>query len=87
MQDAEYRILDALYFPEPFSRIVEETGLPAALVGAALRQMLHWRWVQAMVYNTSQRRWEVARAYDADDLSGYGFQATHRGIEAHQKGM
>ena len=84
MNDAEYRVLDRLFFPEPFGKLPEETGLPPKLVAAALRQLVHQRMVTAMTWDAGRSEWSPTKAYNADDLTGYAFQITHRGLDAYQ---
>lgn len=86
MDDAEFRILDRLLFPEPFEHLPEETGLPAHLVAAVLRQLLHQRMIRAYTWNDERQTWEPATLYSgASTMAPYAFQMTHTGLRAYEK--
>jgi hypothetical protein len=83
LTDMQFRILDALYFVEPFDKILEEVGGPENLVAADLRQLIDRKWVQPMRYSDAAKDYVRSPIHDSDDLRAYHYLATREGLLVH----
>jgi hypothetical protein len=83
MTETQFKILDSLYFLEPFERIVEEVGEPRAIVANELKQLLAWNWVQAYRYEPEKQDYASTCIVDGDNLEDYRFGATKEGLLRH----
>ncbi|MGM0588549.1 MAG: hypothetical protein ACQETE_09060 [Bacteroidota bacterium] len=71
-------IIDKLIFPEPFDRILEETGLTYGELRDELITMLNEGLVTVMEENG--QKVERQYFYDTDNLRSFSFQATKNGL-------
>jgi hypothetical protein len=83
LNDVQFAILDALYFPEPFEKVTEEVPFTRPVVLAELRQLLHQRMVQALRWDDTARDYLATPHVDFDCLPEYRFLATKTGLLAH----
>jgi hypothetical protein len=74
------QVLESLFFVEPFDKIVEETGLPAAVVADELKHLIARRWVQVMTFNAEAGDFLPTAIYDGDRLQNCYFLATREGL-------
>lgn len=79
----EYRILDSLYFVEPFDRIVAECGEKPAIVSDVIEQLLHKKLIVPMRWDEEKSDYVSSFMYDRDDLNAYSYMATKEGLMAH----
>jgi len=77
---SELSILERLVFPEPFSIIMEETGLQSGELRDDLINLLNFGFVEA--YEFKGQRITSTGFYDADNLQKFTFRATSRGLSA-----
>jgi hypothetical protein len=75
---AQRAIIDKLVFPEPFDRILEETGLSYGELRDELITMLN----EGLVEVSEENGVQVERQYfyDTDNLQSFSFQATKSGL-------
>lgn len=83
MNDAQFSILDTLYFVEPYDQIIAETGLPESVVKDELRNLIAARLVQVMSYDEKSKDFVRSSMYDADDMRAYHYLATKEGLLKH----
>jgi hypothetical protein len=83
LTDLQFRILDSLYFVEPFETILAEAGAPENLVAADLRALISRRWVQAMHFDPKAQDYVSSAIYDTSDLRAYRYLATKEGLLVH----
>ena len=85
MTETQFKILDSLYFPEPFGRILEEVGEPRAIVADELKRLIAWNWVQAYCYEPEKQDYLPTCIVDGDNLEDgrYRFSATKEGLLRH----
>jgi len=83
MTDLQFRILDCLYFVEPFPRIVEEVSEPPAVVADELKTMIHRRWVQVFIFDEQKNDYFPSPTHDVDHFERYAFLATKEGLLRH----
>lgn len=72
-------ILEKLIFPEPFERILEETGLHTGTLRDELINLLSYGYVEA--HETSNGREQDIDFYDTDNLQLFSFRATKQGLK------
>lgn len=83
LNDAQFAVMDTLYFVEPFHAIVEESGLSAAVVKDELRNLIALRYVQVMAYDEKSKDYVRSTMYDADRMGDYFYLATREGLLKH----
>jgi hypothetical protein len=83
LNDAQFAILDTLYFVEPFDQIIEESGLPESVVKDELRNLIAARWVQVMAFDETSKDFVRSTLYDADNMRDYHYLATKEGLLKH----
>ncbi|MCS6904905.1 MAG: hypothetical protein RML72_00785 [Bacteroidia bacterium] len=83
MNETQFKILDALYFPESFEKIVEEVGESKAIVANELKQLLAWNWVQAYIFDPIHQDYVPTFIVDGDNLEPYFCSATKEGLLHH----
>lgn len=81
MTDAEFDVLDALYFVTPFAEVVQESGLPEAVVRDALRGMVHRGWVRC--YQGPDTELMPQEVVFEEHYGAYHYLATKAGLLAH----
>jgi len=80
LSETQVRILESLYFVETFSTIVDESRLPAAIVGAELKVLISKRWVQVMAFDEKSQDYLPVPFYDGDHMKNASFLATKQGL-------
>lgn len=83
LSELEFRILDSLYFVEPFDRIVEECGEKPAIVSDVIEQLIHKKWIVPMRWDEEKADFVRSYMYDRDDLNAFSYMATKEGLMAH----
>lgn len=83
INDAQFAILDSLYFVEPFDRIIEESGLSESVVKDELRNLIAARLVQVMAFDEKSKDYIRSTMYDADNMRDYHYLATKEGLLKH----
>jgi len=83
LNDLQYKILDSLYFVEPFDKILEEVAEPENLVAAELKQMISRRWVQPMRWDAEKGDFVRSNIHDVDDMRAFRYLATKEGLLKH----
>lgn len=83
LTDLEFDILNALYFVEPFEKVLEETGQPESQVKDGLRFLIDNKLVTPMKWDDEKGAYIRSIIYDADDMRAYRYLATRDGLVAH----
>lgn len=83
INDAQFAILDSLYFVEPFDRIIDESGLSESVVKDELRNLIAARLVQVMAFDEKSKDYIRSTMYDADNMRDYHYLATKEGLLKH----
>lgn len=83
INEAQFAILDSLYFVEPFDRIIEESGLSESVVKDELRNLIASRLVQVMAFDEKSKDFIRSTMYDADNMRDYHYLATREGLLKH----
>ncbi|MCE3006922.1 MAG: hypothetical protein LW884_01040 [Bacteroidetes bacterium] len=83
LNELQFRILDSLYFVEPFETIVAEAGASPAIVGAELKELIARRLVQVMAFDEQAQDYLPTFFHDADDMGAYHYLATREGLMKH----
>ena len=83
LTNIDYDILNALYFVEPFEKILEEVDAPDQIVADCLKQLISKRLVSAMKWDEEKREYVRSFIYDSDNMNAYSYMATKEGLMAH----
>ncbi|GAB1449612.1 MAG: hypothetical protein LCH37_12060 [Bacteroidetes bacterium] len=83
LSELEWDILNCLYFVEPFSTLLEETGYPAPIVADGLKTLIHRKMVVPMRFDETKQEYLRTFYYDADNMDAYSYLATKEGLMAH----
>ncbi|RMG26483.1 MAG: hypothetical protein D6730_09050 [Bacteroidetes bacterium] len=83
LNDIQFQILDALYFVEPFSALLQEVDAPEAVIKDELRILIDRDWVQVMEFVEEKGDYLRTAIYDADNMQQYAFLATKKGLLVH----
>jgi len=83
LDDIEWEILDAIYFIEPFSNILNEVKAPRAVVADCLKQLIHKKYVVALEWNEEKQDYLKTYMYNTDNMDDYFYLATKDGLLAH----
>jgi hypothetical protein len=84
LSDLANDILNALYFVEPFERIVEEcNGVNKNIVADELKQLIAKKLVTPMRYDEVEKEYVRSFIYDTDNMNSYHYLATKDGLLAH----
>jgi hypothetical protein len=83
IDDLEFDILNCLYFVEPFEKILEEVSYSPAVVGDALKTLIHKKMVVAMKWDDEKQDYLRSFIYDSDNMHAYSYLATKEGLIAH----
>jgi len=75
--DTEQLVLSKMIFPETFESLVQETGVPANVLGDILKQLLHYRYISPVVHAG-----ETSDLYDVDNLPAFQYRLTRKGFDA-----
>jgi hypothetical protein len=81
LSSSEKQVLSYLIFPEPFSRVLEETGMPYGSLRDDLMNLVSHGYVE--VYEIDGSR-PVSPFYDSDNLQLFAFKATKSGLKQIQ---
>lgn len=83
LTDVEYDIINALYFVEPYDKILEDVGGAETIVRDALRFLIDKKLVTPMTWDEARQDYIRSFIYDADDMMAYRYLATREGLNAH----
>ncbi|MCX6351652.1 MAG: hypothetical protein NTX03_07310 [Bacteroidetes bacterium] len=83
LDDVAMDILSAVYFVEPFDKILEDVNHPAKVVADSLKFLIMHRYITAMKLNEGEDVYVRSFIYDADDMRAYNYVATRKGLLAH----
>lgn len=83
INEIQFRILDALYFVEPFETLLEEVGASENIIANELRQLISHRYVQAMRYDNATEDYVPSTVFNSDDLREFRYLATKEGLLKH----
>lgn len=83
LNDAQFSILDALYFVEPFGHLAEEAGLPLPVLRDELRTMIDRGWVHVLRYDEARSDYVKTQIFDSDHMEQYAYLATKAGLMKH----
>jgi hypothetical protein len=86
LNDVQFRILDAVYFVEPFERIAEEAGAPLPVIVDEMRYLIDRGWIQVMQFDPERNDYVRTGIFDTDHLEQYHFLATKAGLLKHNGG-
>ncbi len=78
---SEKQVLSFLIFPEPFSQVQEESGMPYGSLRDDLMNLVSHGYVE--VYEIDGSR-SVSPFYDSDNLELFAFKATKSGLKVIQ---
>ena len=76
----QLKILNCLYFVEPFEHILAETNLPKPILSDELKTLLSNRLVAILKFDNLSNDWLETNFYDSDKLDSYAFRATSAGL-------
>ena len=77
---SKHSVLERLVFREPFSSIMDETGLQYGELRDDLINLLNFGFVEA--FEGSDDRITPTKFYDSDNLQKFRFRATSKGLSA-----
>lgn len=83
LNDIQFKILDAVYFVEPFANILEEVEEPKAVLIDELRTLIDRGWIQVMAYDETRGDYQRSPIYDSDHMEDYAYLATKEGLLKH----
>ncbi|MBP9187560.1 MAG: hypothetical protein KBE91_10290 [Bacteroidia bacterium] len=83
LTDIEYDILNAIYFVEPFRHILAECNAAPNIVADVLKQLIHKKYVVAMLFDDEKGEYSRSFIYDSDNMHAYAYLATKEGLMAH----
>ena len=83
LNDAQFQILDSIYFVESFKNILEESGETVPVVVNELRTLIDRGWVQVMIFDEKKGDFVRTAIYDTDHMQEYHFLATKSGLMKH----
>jgi hypothetical protein len=83
LTDVEYDILNALYFVEPFEKILEEVDAPENIVADGLKILIDQKMVAPMKWDEKTKEFIRSFIYDSDNMRAYHYLATKEGLIAH----
>ena len=83
LNDIQFQILDAVYFVEPFDRIIEEVEATRPVIIAEIRTLLVRDWIQVMVFDEEKNDYQRTAIFDNDHMEEYYFLATKKGLLKH----
>ncbi len=83
LSDIDYDILNAVYFVEPFDKILEEVEAPPKVVADCLKHLIDKKYISAMKWDEEKQEYIRSFIYDSDDMKAYRYMATKDGLTAH----
>jgi len=81
--DIEFDILNAVYFIEPFDKILEEVHYPENIVADSLKFLITHKYVSAMKWDAKLSTHVRSFIYDTDNMRAYSYLITKDGLLAH----
>lgn len=81
MSDAEFDVMDELYFVQPFNYLIEELEMPAADLKEVLKSLIEKGWVKCL-YNMNDEVFEDKLDIE-NEFQDYYYLATKPGLLAH----
>jgi hypothetical protein len=83
LSELEYDILNAIYFVEPFSTLIEECNAPEKIIADVLKQLIAKKYVTPMAFDHDKQEFIKTYFYDSDNMNAYSYLATKEGLLAH----
>jgi hypothetical protein len=83
LTDVEFDILNAIYFVEPFDKILEEVHLPENILADALKFLIVHKLATAMKWDEAKNTWVRSFIYDSDNMRAFHYLVTKDGLYAH----
>ena len=74
-------ILSHLLYPEPYERLLDETGLSAGELRDDLINLINHGYIEVMEDELGVGHAAGSRFYDADNLQDFCFRATNKGLK------
>lgn len=84
MTEIQYRILDCLFFIEPFSNLQKEIDIPISVLKDELITLIKLGYVDILEFDPERCDYIHCSIYDLHNLESYYFVATREGLLAHQ---
>lgn len=81
MSDAEFDVMDELYFVQPFNYLIEELEMPALDLKEVLKSLIEKGWVKCL-YNMNDEVFEDKLDIE-NEFQAYYYLATKPGLLAH----
>ena len=81
MSDAEFDVMDELYFVQPYSYLIEELDMPNSDLIEALKSLIEKGWVKCL-YNMNDEVFKDKLDFD-NEFQDYYYLATKLGLLAH----
>lgn len=81
MSDAEFDVMDELYFVQPFNYLIEELEMPAIDLKDVLKSLIEKGWVKCL-YNMNDEVFEDKLDIE-NEFQDYYYLATKTGLLAH----
>lgn len=81
MSDAEFDVMDELYFVQPYNYLKEELEMPSPDLKEALNSLIEKGWVKCL-YNMNDEVFEDKLDFENEFLDYY-YLATKTGLLAH----
>ncbi len=81
MSDAEFDVMDELYFVQPYSYLIEELDMPNSDLIEALKSLIEKGWVKCF-YNMNDEVFKDKLDFD-NEFQDYYYLATKLGLLAH----
>jgi len=83
MTEAEWQILDELYFVTSYAELREQAGLPAEQLHAGLCALLQKGWVCQMYFEKEHQDYRRLEQPELNMLDNFAYLATKAGLLAH----
>lgn len=81
MSDAEFDVMDELYFVQPFNYLEEELEMPVAELKEVLKSLLDKKWIKCL-YNMNDEVFEDKLDFE-NEFQDYYYLASKAGLLAH----
>lgn len=81
MSDAEFDVMDELYFVQPFNYLIEELEMPTLDLKEVLKSLIEKGWVKCL-YNMNDEVFEDKLDIE-NEFKDYYYLATKPGLLAH----
>jgi hypothetical protein len=83
LTDVEFDVLNAVYFIEPFDKILEEVHYPENIVSDSLKFLITRKYISAMKWDAKRKEHVRTFFYDSDNMRAYQYLITKDGLLAH----